>query len=81
MSDGDRDDDASPATSPKTPHGATRANPTMPAFAGECVIARTSSGYAITVDSDPIVESTWPDWSRMKSRFFRSGCVTPRGRP
>ncbi len=62
-----------PAAKPNSAHGRMRAKPTIPAFAGECVTARTSSGYAIPVDSEPIVESTCPDWSRMKSRFLLSG--------
>src|SRR5579862_29107 len=62
-----------PAAKPKSAQGRTRMNPTTPAFAGECVTASTSSGYAIAVDSDPIVDSTCPDWSRRKSRLRLSG--------
>ena len=73
---------ASPATKPKSAHGTMRAKPTTPAFAGEWVMARTRSGYAIAVDSEPIVERTCPDCRRRKSRFLRSRTgVTPRGRP
>lgn len=35
---------ATPATNPKSAHGRMRAKPTTPAFAGECVSARMSSG-------------------------------------
>jgi hypothetical protein len=35
---------ASPAMSEKNAYGATRAKPTRPAFAGECVTASVSSG-------------------------------------
>jgi hypothetical protein len=50
-----------PATKPKSAHGRMRAKPTTPAFAGECVRARMSRGYAIAVDSEPIVDRTCPD--------------------
>jgi hypothetical protein len=47
----------------------------MPAFAGEPVRARASSGYAIVVISEPMLETSRPDWSSMKSRFRRRGTV------
>ena len=73
-----------PATKPNTTQGDSRAKPTTPAFAGECVMARTSSGYAMPADSEPIEERTCPAWRRTKSRFLRSGSgrlVKPPARP
>ena len=73
---------ARPARSPNNAHGTMRAKPTMPAFAGEWVSARTTSGYAMTVDSEPIVDRTCPACRRRKSRFRLSGTgVTRRGTP
>ena len=43
------------------------------AATGECVSARTSSGYAICVACVPAVEKSCPTWRRTKSRFRRSG--------
>jgi hypothetical protein len=54
-------------------YGSVCAKPTMPAFAGEWVSARTSSGYATPVTRVPIVETTCPLQSRMKSRLRQSG--------
>jgi len=53
-------------------YGSVWANPTMPAFAGECVSARTSSGKATPVTRVPTVETTCPLHSRMKSRLRQS---------
>ena len=49
---------ATPARSAKSAYGAKLANPTMPARPGECVSARTSSGYAICVACVPAVEKS-----------------------
>ena len=57
----------------RRPCGTSPAKPTNPAFAGECVTASTSSGYAIAVTCDPSVESSRPVSSSTKSRFRRSG--------
>src|SRR4051812_38360101 len=53
------------------------AKPTRPALAGECVVASTSSGYAICVEVEPIVDSAWPVCNSTKSRFRRSGVTGP----
>ena len=69
---------ATPAGRPK--HGA-REEPgeaTTPAFAGECVTASTSSGYAIAVTCVPIDESSRPVTRSTKSRFRRSGGLTAK---
>jgi hypothetical protein len=68
-----------PATSPRSGYGSSAAKATAPAFAGECVTARTSSGYAIEADCVPAVESSCPAWSSMNSRFRRSGTGGMRG--
>ena len=60
---------AMPAGSAKSASGISRANETMPAFAGECVSASTSSGYAIVVSCEPVLERAG------RSRAARSrGC-------
>jgi hypothetical protein len=57
---------------PKSANGRRRANPTAPAFAAEPVTASTS-GYATNVSWLPTLESSWPLWSSIKSRFRYRG--------
>ena len=64
---------ATPAGSVKRATGRMRANATNPALAGEPVMPRTSSGYAIDVIRDPRFESSCPAWSSTKSRLRRRG--------
>jgi hypothetical protein len=67
---------ATPAGITKRTYGTKRAKPTSPAFAGECVSERMSSGYAMSVSSVPRFESTWPISSRTKSRLCLNGVGT-----
>src|SRR5438270_3561922 len=60
---------ATPASSASSGIGASRANETSPAFAGECVTARTSSGYATELKELPVDDRSCPACSSTKSRF------------
>jgi hypothetical protein len=62
-----------PEGSASSGRGTNFAKPTIPAFAGEPVRARTNSGYATVEACDPSSESACPPQSNMKSRFLRSG--------
>ena len=62
-----------PATRLKSTIGRNCAKDTAPAFAGECVTASVSRGYAIDAMLDPIADSSCPLWKRTKSRLRRSG--------
>jgi hypothetical protein len=62
-----------PAGSAKSACGIVRAKRTKPALVAEPVRASTSSGYAIDVNRVPMLESSCPVWSSMKSRFRRRG--------
>src|SRR5207237_1434547 len=64
---------AAPATSEKRAAGTSPTKPTRPAFAGECVRAKTSSGNASAVAWEPTAESNWPVSRRTKSRFRQRG--------
>ena len=69
---------ANPAGSAKSTDGRLRANATMPALAGECVIASTSSGNAIDDDDVPALDSSCPICSSTKSRLRRRGTALTR---
>jgi hypothetical protein len=64
---------ATPAGSASSAAGSMRTNETTPVFAADPVTSRTRSGYAIAVDCVPMLESSCPVWSSMKSRFRRRG--------
>jgi hypothetical protein len=64
---------STPAKTASSAQGRVRANDTTPAFAADPVTASTSRGYAIDVDWLPVLDSSCPSWSSMKSRFRRRG--------
>jgi hypothetical protein len=64
---------SAPAKSWNTRKGTVSAKPTIPALAGECVSASTSSGNAIIVIRVPIADTACPLHRSMKSRFRQSG--------
>src|SRR6476620_7350064 len=71
--------EARPAGSVRSAEVRVRANATIPAFAGDCVTASTSSGYAIDVDDEPAFDSSCPACNNMKSRLRRRGTAVTKG--